>query len=170
MTWKIYSLKLWCVAKSNFADSSGTALHRSRCFCLLHQVQTIPRNCVCFFLFLCSCGWNISLPFFVLQQFSSPPWLHFILAPPYSSFLEIFFSWQNNTTRVVPNLEFRNFERPTNQYDKSNFAWTFEKKFRLHNWTMSSGIQRVYKNAHLKNGGKNIEIHVNLLWKLGNPK
>ena len=110
MTWKIYSLKLWCVAKSNFADSSGTALHRSRCFCLLHQVQTIPRNCVCFFLFLCSCGWNISLPFFVLQQFPSPPWLHFILAPPYSSFLEIFFSWQNNTTRVVPNLEFPNFQ------------------------------------------------------------
>ena len=57
-----------------------------------------------------SCGWNISLPFFVLQQFSSPLWLHFILAPPYSSFLEIFFSWQNNTTRVVPNLEFPNFE------------------------------------------------------------
>ena len=96
-----------------------------------------------------SCGWNISLPFFVLQQFSSPPWLHFILAPPYSSFLEIFFSWQNNTTRVVPNLKFPNFD-PTNQYDKSNFAWTFEKKFRLHNWTMSSGILRVYKKAHLK--------------------
>ena len=96
-----------------------------------------------------SCGWNISLPFFVLQQFSSPPWLHFILAPPYSSFLEIFFSWQNNTTRVVPNLEFPNFE-PYKLVWQIKLCLNLRKKVQTSYWTMSSGIQRVYKKSTFK--------------------